>query len=329
MEIRKCGRTDLMLSRLSLGCLYLSDMGTGAFEDSKESTYYALDKGINFIDTAPSYGNSEMMLGHVLRGYSGKTPMISTKIGMPPPFNPQSRQAILDSVEKSMSDIGCDVIDLLYIHEPERAGQMRWFHDYNLYDGPVMEALEEMKQRGWVKWTGVGGTTAHEMAKVIDTGVFDVVQTAFNYSLLWQEARYEIFPTAKKHDMGIICSAPLQQGSLAVRRDELIENGAPWISKPRREQFKALYSFLDEIGMSIVELSLRFVLLNPDIDCVLVGAKNLKEITETVAYSEKGPLSEDILKRIEEIYMMVPFRPTLEPILLPWGDTRPDIGWIV
>ena len=134
MEIRKCGRTDLMLSRLSLGCLYLSDMGTGAFEDSKESTYYALDKGINFIDTAPSYGNSEMMLGHVLRGYSGKTPMISTKIGMPPAFNPQSRQAILDSVEKSMSDIGCDVIDLLYIHEPERAGQMRWFHDYNLYD---------------------------------------------------------------------------------------------------------------------------------------------------------------------------------------------------
>ena len=142
MEIRKCGRTDLMLSRLSLGCLYLSDMGTGAFEDSRESTYYALDKGINFIDTAPSYGNSEMMLGHVLRGYSGKTPMISTKIGMPPPFNPQSRHAILDSVEKSMSDIGCDVIDLLYIHEPERAGQMRWFHDYNLYDGPVMEALE-------------------------------------------------------------------------------------------------------------------------------------------------------------------------------------------
>ena len=62
MEIRKCGRTDLMLSRLSLGCLYLSDMGTGAFEDSRESTYYALDKGINFIDTAPSYGNSEMML---------------------------------------------------------------------------------------------------------------------------------------------------------------------------------------------------------------------------------------------------------------------------
>lgn len=59
MEIRKCGRTDLMLSRLSLGCLYLSDMGTGAFEDSKESTYYALDKGINFIDAAPSYGNSE------------------------------------------------------------------------------------------------------------------------------------------------------------------------------------------------------------------------------------------------------------------------------
>lgn len=329
MEIRKCGRTDLQLSRLSLGCLYLSSLGTGELEDAKEATYYALDKGINFIDTAPSYQNSEVVLGQVLKEYGGKKPMISTKIGMPPPFNPQSRQDILNSVEKSMADIGCDMIDLLYIHEPERKDQMAWFNDYNTYEGPVMEALEEMKRKGWVKWTGVGGTTAHEMAKVIDTGLFDVVQTAFNYSLLWQEARYELFPNAKKHNVGIICSAPLQQGSLAVRHDDLIKNGAPWISKPRKEQFKALYSFLDEIGMSIVELALRFVLSNEDVDCVLVGAKNKWEITETIAYSEKGALPEDILKRIEEIYMMVPFRPTLEPILLPWGSERPPIGWIV
>lgn len=329
MEIRKCGRTDLELSRLSLGCLYLSALGTGELEDAKEAMYYALNKGVNFIDTAPSYQDSEQVLGQALKDYDGKMPMISTKIGMPPPFNPQSRQDILNSVEKSMSDIGCDVIDLLYIHEPERKGQMEWFTDYNTYSGPVLEALEEMKQKGWVKWIGVGGTTAHEMAKVIDTGMFDVVQTAFNYSLLWQEARYEIFPTAKKHGLGIICSAPLQQGSLAVRHDDLIENGAPWISKPRREQFKALYSFLDELGMSIVELALRFVLSNDDVDCVLVGAKNRKEISETLAYSEKGALPADILKRIEEIYMMVPFRPTLEPILLPWGNERPPIGWIV
>lgn len=329
MEIRKCGRTDLELSRLSLGCLYLSSLGTGELEDAKEATYYALDKGMNFIDTAPSYKNSEEVLGQVLKDHSGSMPMISTKIGMPPPFDPRSRRDILDSVEKSMEDIGCDVIDLLYIHEPEREGQMAWFTDYNSYEGPVMEALEEMKQKGWVKWTGVGGTTAHEMAKVIDTGLFDVVQTAFNYSLLWQEARYEIFPTAKKHNMGIICSAPLQQGSLAQRHDDLIENGAPWLSRPRKEQFKALYRLLDETGMGIVEMSLRFVLSNQDVDCVLVGARNKKEISETIAFSEKGPLSEDILRRIEEIYMMVPFRPTLEPILLPWGDKRPPIGWIV
>lgn len=329
MEIRKCRRTDLELSRLSLGCLYLSSLGTGELEDAKEATYYALDKGVNFLDTAPSYKNSEKVLGQVLRDYGGKMPMISTKIGMPPPFNPQSKRDIFESVEKSMEEIGCDVIDLLYVHEPERKDQMAWFTDYNSYDGPVLEALDELKKKGLVKWTGVGGTTAYEMAKVIDTGVFDVVQTAFNYSLLWQEARYEIFPTAKKHNMGIICSAPLQQGSLAVRHDDLIANGAPWISAPRKEQFKALYRLLDEIGMSIVELSLRFVLSNDDVDCVLVGAKNKQEISETFNCSEKGPLPADILKRIEEIYMMVPFRPTLEPILLAWGSDRPPIGWIV
>jgi D-threo-aldose 1-dehydrogenase len=166
------------------------------------------------------------------------------------------------------------------------------------------------------------------MARVIDTGVFDVVQTSFNYSLLWREAENSIFPVAKKHNMGIICSSPLQQGSLAVRRDDIIEHGAPWISKPRKDQFRALYKFLDETGMGIVEMAMRFIISNPDVNCVLTGSKSSDEFEENWTSVEKGPLPSDMLKRLDEIYQMVPFRPTLEPILLPWGDEWPELGWI-
>ena len=152
------------------------------------------------------------------------------------------------------------IFPVSYTHlEPERRLQMDWWENEETYDGPVMECLEELKAKGIVKYTGVAGTCTHELAKIMDTGHFDCVLTAFNYSLLWREAEYEILPVAKKHNMGVICGSPLQQGSLAVRRDDIIENGAPWISTPRKEQFKALYRLLDETGMDIIEMSMRFV----------------------------------------------------------------------
>ena len=158
------------------------------------------------------------------------------------------------SVEGSLEKLGIDHIDILFIHEPERRLQMDWWENEETYDGPVMECLEELKAKGIVKYTGVAGTCTHELAKIMDTGHFDCVLTAFNYSLLWREAEYEILPVAKKHNMGVICGSPLQQGSLAVRRDDIIENGAPWISTPRKEQFKALYRLLDETGRNPVRL---------------------------------------------------------------------------
>jgi aryl-alcohol dehydrogenase-like predicted oxidoreductase len=90
--------------------------------------------------------------------------------------------------------------------------------------------LEELKQQGLVRFTGLGGTTAYEMARLIRTGKFDVVLTAFNYSLLWREAEREVLPAAIEHDMGIVIGSPLQQGSLARRYDDEVRSGAPWLS---------------------------------------------------------------------------------------------------
>ena len=149
-----------------------------------------------------------------------------------------------------------------------------------------------------------------------------MVLTAFNYSLLWQEALLEVLPAAKRQGMGIVIGSPLQQGALARRYDEEVNNGARWLSSPRRAQYQALYAFLDEIGMPIHELALRFVISNPDISTTLMGARSVAEVEDNVAAVEAGPLPEDVLARIREIAAMVPFRPFEEPFGLPFG--RPE-----
>jgi aryl-alcohol dehydrogenase-like predicted oxidoreductase len=185
--------------------------------------------------------------------------------------------------------------------------------------GPVLEVLAELKQDGRIGFTGIGGTTAYILADLIRTGRFDVVLTAFNYSLLWREAEIDILPAAKAQNMGIVIGSPLQQGALAQRYDDEVNNGARWMSSPRRAQYRALYALLDELDMSLPELGLRFVLSNPDISCTLMGARSRREVEQNVVAVEHGPLPGDVVSRINEIAAMVPFRPFDEPPSLPFG----------
>lgn len=319
MEKVILGRTGLEVTKLSLGGLFLSELG-GAFEESKRATLKALELGVNYIDTAPAYYDSEKVLGRILDGWTGPL-IMSTKLGdRPQPFNPQSKEDLIKSVEISLENLHRDHIDMLMIHEPDRTKQFNWWTDELNYEGPVLEAIDYMKKAGMIKFSGLGGTTAHELARVCDSGKFDVVLTAYNYSLLWREAQYEVFKAAKRHNMGIICGSPLQQGALAARHDEEIYNGAPWISEPRRDQFKALYRLLDETGMGIVEMAIRFVISNPDVHCVLTGSSNEAQFMENYNAVEKGPLPADLLAELDKIYAMVPFRPSLEYFTLPFGN---------
>ena len=163
------------------------------------------------------------------------------------------------------------------------------------------------------------GTTAYILPHIIAAGRFDVVLTAFNYSLLLREAEIAVLPAAKVQGMGILIGSPLQQGALARRYDDQVNGGARWLSPPRRRQFQALYAFLDETGMPIAEAGLRFAISNPDISCVLMGARSADEVEQNVAAVEKGPLPADMLARLDEIAAMVPFRPFEEPFGLPFA----------
>jgi aryl-alcohol dehydrogenase-like predicted oxidoreductase len=322
MKTRTLGRTGLEVSELALGGLFVSRVG-GEFEQGRLAILKAVELGVNYIDTAPGYADSEAVIGQVLPEIEQPL-IVSTKLGgRPQPFKPQDRDSLLASIEESLRLLGREKIDILMIHEPDRPGQYDWWPNLNqpgpdTYAAPVVEVLEDLKRQGMIRYTGLGGTSAYEIVPIMKTGVFDVVLTAFNYSLLWREAEIAVLPAAKAMGMGVIIGSPLQQGALA-RRYEEVTTGARWLSPPRQAQFQALYRFADELDMPLPELALRFVISNPDISCALMGARSELEVVQNVASVESGPLSEDVLHRLAEIAAMVPFRPFEEPFGMPFG----------
>ncbi len=325
MQQRVLGKTGLHISELGLGGLFVSQHGS-EFEQGRAAILRAVELGVNYIDTAPTYANSEEVLGRVLPEVTSPV-VLSTKLGgRPHPFEPQNKAHLRQSIEESLRLLGRDVIDILMIHEPDRPGHFDWWSDKQKYSGPVLETLDELKREGLIRFTGLGGTTAYEMANLIETGRFDVVLTAFNYSLLWREAAQVVLPAAKKQNMGIVIGSPLQQGALSRRYDDEVKNGARWMSAPRRAQYLKLYELLDEIDIPLAELGLRFVLSNPDISTVLMGARSPQEVEQNVAAAERGPLAPELLQRLDEIAAMVPFRPYEEPSCLPFGRDYAGAG---
>jgi aryl-alcohol dehydrogenase-like predicted oxidoreductase len=324
MERRTLGRTGLEVGVLGLGGLFVSRVGGRGRREARRAVRQALELGVNWVDTAPSYADSEEVLGYALRG--AREPFfLSTKLGgRPQPFDARDRAALRRSVEESLRLLRRDHVDVLFVHEPDRPGQHDWWEDWDAFRGPVDDVLDELRAAGLVRFTGLGGTTAYELPRIMATGRFDVVLTAFNYSLLWREAEVAVFPEARRQGMGVIAGSPLQQGALARRYDEAVRSGAPWLSPPRREQFRRLYAFVDEAGIPLPELALRFVLSTPDVHVTLSGARSQEEVEANAAAAGRGPLPRDVLAGLEEIARLVPFRPCEEPFSPPFA--RPYRG---
>lgn len=322
MEMRALGSTGLSVGLLSLGGLFVSAAG-GPFDRAREAVHHALARGVNYIDTAPMYLDSEAVLGRILADNSAPV-ILSTKLGArPQPFDPRDAGALLESFETSCKLLGRQQIDILMIHEPDRTRQFDWWEAMDDARGPVMDVIDRLKGEGRIRFAGLGGTTAYDMTRLIRTGRFDVVLTAFNTSLLWREAWHDLIPAATEQGMGIIAGSPLQQGALArVWRDEV--ESATWLSKPRREQFRKLYALVEEVGITLPELSLRFLAGEPRLSTILMGARSVGEVDDNIDAIAKGPLPADLLARLDEIAAMVPFRPHDEPFALPFG--RPYAG---
>jgi aryl-alcohol dehydrogenase-like predicted oxidoreductase len=320
MKYRRLGKTDLTISLLSIGGLYTSSLAGGEAE-TRRILRRALDLGINAIDTAPAYADSEATVGQAIQGIDAPL-IITTKLGgRPQPFEPQDADALRASVDESLRLLGRDHVDLLMIHEPDRPQQYPWWTSYEPLDGPVLQVMADLKTAGKIRFTGLAGTTVTEMTALVKSDRFDVVLSAFNYNALFREAQPTVIAAAKALDMGIVAASTLGQGFLTRRVDADLETRPIWLSERRAAQFRAYYDLLDEAALPAYELCLRFAISNPDLSTIPVGCKTMEHLEASVAAVEKGPLPADILTRLDEIAAMMPTRPYEEPMILPFGKS--------
>lgn len=318
MEQRRLGRTELKTSVLSIGGLYTSSLA-GGVEETTRILRMAVDLGLNAIDTAPAYADSEKTVGAAIRGIDAPL-ILTTKLGgRPQPFDPQDIQGLRDSVDTSLRLLGRDHVDILMVHEPDRPQQYPWWTSYNPLAGPALELMDELKSAGKIRYTGLAGTTVTELTSLVQTNHFDVVLTAFNYNALFREAAHSVIPAALQNDMGVVVGSTFGQGFLTRRADTEVQSKPIWLAESRRRQLLAYYDLLDQSGLAPAELCLRFAIGHPGISTIPIGCKTAEHLQFAVAAAEKGPLPDDVATRLDEIAAMVPHRPFEEPMILPFG----------
>lgn len=286
MEFVKLGTTGLRVSRIGLGTAVLGLKNYGiptpceACLDSAEAIDAirgAVDGGINFFDTAPSYGRGEQLLGQALSVC--KDAVIATKVSVPENYEtltfPELSGIVNASLDSSLRALRRDVLDIVQVHNATIPV---------LRQGNLLGCLERAGEAGKLRWIGasVYGLDAALMA--VRTGKIHVLQIAL--SLLDQRMCGQVLPEAETAGIGVLTRSALLKGALTKR--------AHWL--PERLQLLARASELaiQELGTTwegLPGMALRFCLSLPAAHTVLVGVCDRTELRSCLAAESAGPLS--------------------------------------
>jgi aryl-alcohol dehydrogenase-like predicted oxidoreductase len=319
MRKRRFGRTGLQVSELAFGGGYVGGLLILADDDTRRRALArAFEAGINWIDTAPLYGQgrSEEALGWLLAEFKER-PYLSTKVNLDTAKLTDIPGEIERSLHASLKRLRRDSVDLLQLHNPIAArpvtGAMRTI---GLDDAlRAADGLERMKDKGLTRYIGLtalGETPA--LVRAIDSGRFDTAQVYYNIlnpsaaramPSAWTGHDFSgVITACKRHDVGIMNIRVLASGVLAsdVRhgREVVITESADLDTEQRRAA--AVFKALGSTYGTQAQTALRFALANPDLATVVVGLAELGHLEEALAAQAKGPLPAEAIARLEPVY---------------------------
>jgi aryl-alcohol dehydrogenase-like predicted oxidoreductase len=256
MERRRLGRTDMDVSVLGFGGSEIGYERAGARTVAR-LLGAAIDAGLNVIDTAECYEDSEALIGAALGARRNEIHLL-TKCGHPRGYGRGDwREAsLLSSIERSLERLRTDRVDLIQLHSCELA---------DLRKGEAITALERARERGWTRYIGYSGDG--EAARyAVECGRFDTLQTSV--SIADQEAIELTLPLAVKRRMGVIAKRPIANAAWRyARRPAEPYYQAYW------SRLRALdYPFLRDEAR-VVSTALRFTLAAPGVHTAIVGTK--------------------------------------------------------
>ena len=303
MKYRKLGRTGIEASDLSYGLWGMSGWSGSDDAGSLRSLQASVDLGCNFFDTAWAYGNgkSDGLLGETLARNKNKRLFSASKI---PPMNDRwpakpeyayqdvfPHDHVMKYAKNIREKLRVDSIDVLQFHV--------W--DDSWTDQPEFrETVEELKSSKLIRWEPANGIAA------IRTGLVDAVQVIYN--IFDQAPEDELLPVCRELNIGVIARVPLDEGSLGGKMtletrfpadDWRASYFGPENLKPTIERVEALKKIVPP-GMTLPEMSLRFILSNPDVSTAIIGMRNLNHVKENFAASDAGPLDKALLTELKK-----------------------------
>jgi aryl-alcohol dehydrogenase-like predicted oxidoreductase len=276
MEKRAFGKTDMQVTVLGFGG---AEIG---FEKAAPQTVAqllnsALDAGLNVIDTAECYMQSEELIGQAVANRR-KDYYLFTKCGHPesPAQEDWRPDSLLQSIQRSLRRLRTDHLDLVQLHSCSEA---------ELRKGDVIAALQKARERGYSRYVGYSGDS-QAARYAVESGQFDTLQTSVSNAD--QEAIELTLPLAQKRQMGVIAKRPIANTAWKYdRKPDLAYHQTYW---ERLEKLN--YDFVRGDPKQAVAIALRFTLSVPGVHTAIVGTKTPGRWRENAALLEAGPLSQ-------------------------------------
>lgn len=354
MKYRKLGNSGLIVSEVGLGTMQFGEemqMGGLGQEETNEMVKFALDHGINYIDTADVYslGESEKLLGNALEGIRDEI-VLSTKFRLPMDENINhsgaTRVNIMREVEASLRRLKTDYIDLYQVHS--------WDPYTPLEE--TLRALDDLVRQGKVRYIGLSNYMAWQAATALGLqerqGLEKYITAQMYYSLVGRDLEHDFMAFAEYHDMGIIVWSPLAGGFLSGKYDR--DNPPPQNSRFAEagqfvpfdidkgfEIIEALRKVGKRHGVSPARAAIAWILSRENISSVLIAARKHKHLEDNIKAVDLE-LTEEDLELLDEVsdpgvpyprWMVLqqamaedPRAKTLEPEKFkdggPWEDLR-------
>lgn len=295
-------QADPQYHRLTLGIAGLGGVWHDVPENaSVEAILYALEKGVGAVDVAPSYNQGEAYLGKALRQWSGRPPFISTKVGRLKAGRADinlydyTPEGIRGSVYNSLSLLGVNAVDLLFLHEPSGLLPAQ--------APAAIDALLQLKEEKLARQLGIGGNYPSWFVPLIKPGVFDVFMgynrlNACNLSALHQEV-----PLMQSQHIRIYAGSPLHMGLLGRRFSDWVAQRPAWISATDAAHAQSIRQIAESQQMSLASLSIRFLKALSAADTIVIGPSNLEEVKDCLEVWQAPPLPAAIFQQMLSIHM--------------------------
>ena len=271
----------------------------------------AMDRGINFFDTANVYtdGRSETILGELLKGRRDRV-VVASKVGSQaasPGAPALARQTILANIDASLRRLQTDHLDLYYLHRP----------DYSTPIEETLAAMEEVVRAGKVRYPATSNYAAWQLCRMLGISEKQGYQPPMVsqpiYNLLARGVEQEYVPFAKEYGVAMVVYNPLAGGMLTGKQTRerplagtRFDNNEIYLDRYWHPAYfdavDQLRGIAEKAGRSLVDLSLSWLLHHTASDCIILGASKMAQLEQNLAAWESGPLPADVLAACDAVW---------------------------